>query len=403
MGNIVVGQEQGPEKKKYRTLGLVDMNHATTHMFSALMPIVYPSIMQEYGFGYAQLGFMVGLGNTAMSLLQGAYAFMMHRVLRKVLLASGNLLLAISVGLMAITGGFVPFFFLNFLARVSNSPQHPVGNSLVAENFGKKLRGTAFAVNFAGGNAGTLLVPALGTLGIATLGWRSTLGIFSLIAFVSGFLSLMIPEKRLSVEKAVTSGGRVRAAGRAWVEPLRDKNFRQVVIAASVAAGGRGIGVVMVFVPMYLQQDLHLDKVSYATLFTIMMIGSVVGPLIIGRISDTFSRKWTAIVTYLLSFVATVSLLLAGKSMTYLVVAIAFLGVVVYSQSSQIQALIADVSSKEKRDMAFSLFFTVSYLAGGIWSFILGLAVDQFGFTGAFIIMSLSYIAGVFSLLRLDN
>lgn len=413
MSTPLVPSQTAPEKKGIRTLALVSISHAISHAFSALMPIVYPPIMQELGFGYAQLGLMVGVGNTFMSVLQGIYAFLMHRVRRRILLTLGNVLLALSCALMPLTGGFAVFFFLNVLARISNSPQHPVGNSLVAEHFGKKMRGTAFAINFAGGNAGTLLVPALGTAGVAMLGWRITLGIFSVVAFIVALSSLAITEGPLP-SSASTAGkegiphtdksgrmleeGRMHKAARIWVSTLKDRNVRQVVVAAMVAAGGRGIGVVMVYVPLYLQQGLHLSSVNYATLFTIMMIGSVVGPVLVGRISDSIGRKRVAVLTYILAAIATFFLLLAGGNMGYLVPAISFLGLVVYSQSSQIQAMLADVSTKEMRDMAYSVFFTVSYLAGALWSVALGVVIDGFGFTGAFVLMALSYIAGAAAL-----
>ena len=399
MSTPLAESRTAPEQKGIRTLALVSLSHAVSHAFSALMPIVYPPIMQEFGFGYTQLGFMVGVGNTFMSMLQGVYAFLMHRVRRRILLTLGNILLALSTALMPWAGGFAVFFVLNVLARISNSPQHPVGNSLVAENFGKKMRGTAFAINFAGGNAGTLLVPALGTAGVNLLGWKATLGIFSLVALIVGLSSMAIPERPLPAPVSREGAGRVQNAGRALLSSLHDHNVRQVVLAATVAAGGRGIGVVMVYVPLYLEQELHLGSVNYATLFTIMMIGSVAGPVIVGRISDSVGRKRMATLTYGLAALATLTLLLAGRNMSYLVPAISFLGLVVYSQSSQIQALLADVSTKEMRDMAYSVFFTVSYLAGALWSVALGAAIDGWGFAGAFGLMALSYIAGASALL----
>ncbi|HBW36619.1 MAG TPA: hypothetical protein DEF89_15470 [Desulfosporosinus sp.] len=389
------------KKQGYYTLILVAISHSVSHMYAALMTILYPSIMAEFGFGYTQLGFMVGLGNTLQSLMQGVYVFIMRRIYRKVLLASGNFLLALCVGLMTLTSGLVPFFIVQVLARVSTSSQDPVGNSFVAEDFGKKLRGTAFAVNFAGGNVGTLIVPVLGTIGLATFGWRTTLLIFALLAFIAGLLILTIQEKPLTEEKKATARGKIIwSAGKDWIEPLKDKNIRHVILGATVAAGGRGIGVVMIYIPLYFQQELHLKSVDYATLFTIMMVASVVGPLIVGRISDSVGRKWTAMATYTLTALATASLFFAGKNMAYLMVAVAFLGIVAFAQSSQIQALIADVSSREKRDMAYSVFFTITYLAGGIWSVILGFTVDRLGFTGALVLMSLSCIAGAFSLIQ---
>ncbi|WP_206812839.1 MFS transporter [Paradesulfitobacterium ferrireducens] len=408
MSTPLAESRTAPEKKSIRTLALVSVSHALSHAYSALMPIVYPPVMQELGFGYAQLGIMVGVGNTFMSVLQGIFAFLMHTVRRRVLLTLGNVLLALSCALMPFAGGFAAFFLLNVLARISNSPQHPVGNSLVAENFGRKMRGTAFAINFAGGNAGTLLVPALGTAGVALLGWRATLGIFSVVALIVGLSSLAIPERPLSRPNpgGNTDGGSVRdegnalgKAGKSWVSTLKDRSVRPVVTAAVVAAGGRGIGVVMVYVPLYLQQGLHLSSVNYATLFTIMMVGSVAGPVLVGRISDSVGRKRMALTTYVLAAAATFSLLLAGGNMSYLVPAMSFLGLVVYSQGAQIQALLADVTTKETRDMAYSVFFTISYLAGAVWSVILGAVIDSLGFTAAFVLMALSYFAGAAALI----
>jgi len=397
----VIDQESPASKRRpYLTLGMVAAAHSVTHMYVALMPIIYPLAMAQFGFNYAQLGFMVGLGNAFSSLLQGIYGFLTRRVLRRALLGLGNVFLAVSMFLTALSGGFFSFFCYNLFGRISLSPQHPVGNSLVSESFGKKLRGTAFAVNFAGGNAGTVLIPSLGTLAVATLGWRQSLSLFALLPLFTGFLCLfVIPEqKRLSGAPGEGKGG-LRSAGRDFLAPLKDRNVFWVVVTATVAAGGRGIGVVMTYVPLYLQQGLQLNPASYATLYTLLMVGSVVGPLIVGRFSDVFGRKRLITVTYLLSLLSVVALMGAGKSMLPLTLALIFMGLVVYAQSSLIQALLADVTHKEMRDMAYSVFFTVSYLAGAIWTLVLGFCIDRFGFNGAFALMSISYLAGVLALL----
>ena len=400
MSTPLATPEAAPGKRgPYLTLSLVAASHSVNHMFAALMPIIYPPAMDFFGFSYAQLGIMVGIGNTIMSLMQGVFGFLTGKVLRRVLLGLGSILLAVSMSLMSLSGSFLPFFLLNILARVSGSPQHPVGNSLVAESFGKKLRGTAFAVNFAGGNAGTLLIPSLGTLALAYLGWRGVLQIFAVIPLIIGLLTIfLIPE----VKKAQSGENRekgARSAGRAFLAPLKERNIFFVVLAATVAAGGRGIGVVMTYVPLYFQKGLNLNPVTYATLFTILMIGSVVGPLTIGKISDIIGRKRTVVTTYILSLLSMLALISVGHNVPLLILVAIFMGLVVYSQSSQIQAFLADVTRKEMRDMAYSVFFTISYLAGAVWAYGLGLSIDRFGFKGAFILMAISYLGGTLAIL----
>lgn len=111
----VVVQEKATEKARaYRTLGIVAFAHAVTHMFSALMPIIYPLAMQEFGFDYAQLGIMLGLGNALMGLAQGVYGFLTRLVARRVIMGVSQILLAVGSFAMMFAGGLIPFFPLTF-------------------------------------------------------------------------------------------------------------------------------------------------------------------------------------------------------------------------------------------------------------------------------------------------
>lgn len=390
-------------RQSYLGLGMVAASHAVTHMYTALMPIIFPQAMVQLGFSYSQLGLMLGLGNGLSSLFQGAYGFLARRVMRRAILGAGNILLAVSMVLTAVSGGFVSFSAFNIMGRVSYSPQHPVGNSLVSEYFGKKLRGTAFSINFAVANAGTVLVPFLGTLAVAALGWRESLVLFALVPLLAGVLCMTaIPEQRREAgfrPQESPERGRVRAAWGEFLAPLKDRNVFWVVVTATLAAGGRGIGIVMNFVPLYLRQDLQLNTAVYAALYTLLMTGSVAGPLLVGRISDIFGRRRLAVIIYLLSFLSPFALLAASDNISLLVPGVVFMGLVVYSQNSLVQALLADVTGRGNRDMAYSVFFTISYLAGAVWTFVMGLCTDHFGFGGAFTLMAASYLAGALALI----
>ncbi|MCL5959076.1 MAG: MFS transporter [Chloroflexi bacterium] len=388
------------KRSPYRTLGFVAAAHSVTHMYSALMPIIYPHVMAEFGFSYAQLGLMLAVGNSVSSLLQGIYGFLTRVVPRRMLLGFGNVFLAISMCLTALAGGFPTFFAFNLLGRMSQSPQHPVGNSLISDGFGKKLRGTAFAINFAGGNAGTLLIPSLGTLALVAFGWRASMAIFAAIPLLVGTLCiLLIPEQRKLRPLNGDKKGGVLSAGRDWLSPLKNRNIALIVLAGTAAAGGRGLGVVMNYVPIYFQQSLRVDPAQYVTLYTLLMVGSVAGPLIVGRMADSFGRKRLCTIVYLLSLVSTLGLMAAGHNIAALTVDIILMGLVVYSQGSLVQALLADVSGREMLDMAYSVFFALTFLAGAVWSYVIGLCIDNFGFNSAFVIMAISYLAGALALL----
>lgn len=304
---------------------------------------------------------------------------------------------------MLVTGfsvNFGSFFGLHIASRVSQSPQHPVGNSLISDGFDKKNRGTAFAINFAGGNCGSLLVPFLGTLVLVTYGWRATMMVFALLPLIIGLMCVaLIPDTKRSRLPEPEKKTTVLSLGRDWLRPLRDPNIVLVILCGALTAGGRGQGVIMTYVPLYLQMELLVEQAQYVALYTLLMAGSVAGPLITGRLADHFGLKRVAVVTMCLSLVSTLGILGARGEMLLTTLVITLMGLMVYSQSSLIQAYLANVTKRETLDMAYSVFFTLAFLAGAAWSYAIGLVIENLGFNAAFILMSMSYIGGALVLL----
>lgn len=382
----------------YRLLGVVAAAHSVSHMHAALLPIIYPMVMTEFGLDYAALGLIMAVGDALGNLLQGTYGSLSKRVMRRTLLGLGNLMLGVSMVVTAASVGFASFLSGNVLGRLAKSPQHPVGSSLIADSFGKRLRGRALAVDFAGGNAGTLLVPFLGTYLVAAYGWRTALVAFAVAPVVTGLFALRsIPEDvREGSAPSPGGGAGARLAGfaRDFAAPLRHRPVALVVLAATLAAGGRGIGVIMVYVPLYLSQSVGLEGTEYASLFTLLMIGGVIGPLFMGHLSDVFSRGRVLTAAYVLSATSMVGLIAAGATWL-LAPAVVLLGLVVYAQSSLVRALLADVAPEGGRSAAYSTFYVISYLGGSLWSIALGLTVDGYGFEIAFAVMAASYLAAL--------
>lgn len=180
MSLLVEVQEATPAgRRPYLTLGIVAASHSAVHMYAALMPIIFPQAMARFGFNYAQLGLMLGLGNGLSSLMQGIYGFLTRRVNA----AGDPRRRKHCVGGKHVPDGAGRRDRLLFCVQCHGpgelQPAAPGGEFTVSESFGKKLRGTAFAINFAGGNAGTVFIPFLGTLAVAALGWRGSLSLFA--------------------------------------------------------------------------------------------------------------------------------------------------------------------------------------------------------------------------------
>ena len=76
------------------------------------------------------------------------------------------------------------------------SPQHPVGNGLLAEQFPTERRGFAISAHIAGGNVGTVVVALIGAPLIAAVGWRGASIFFGIPAVIIAVLILMFVRER---------------------------------------------------------------------------------------------------------------------------------------------------------------------------------------------------------------
>ncbi len=380
-------------QSQYMPLVLVVLTHAFTHMYGALLPLVYPFIVTEFGISYAAIGLLEGVSRFSGGLLQGPAGLLGRFMPRNVLLGLGNILLALGMGFTSLSATFAHFFAATVFGRAVQSPQHPVGSSLISEWFGKKLRGIAFAINFSGANVGSIIVPLIAGGLFVLIGWRGTVGIFIFPGLLFGLLAMFMLPRAGKVVATTGGSGKPRLSGE-FLKVFKDSNSRFVIISSMLSAGGRGIGILSIYVPLYLRDNIRdglgLDPMTTSVLFTILLIGGVVGPLFVGRISDRFGRIRTIQTILLLSSLSIVLLVLSGNNLLLIIPVLLTMGFTNYSFPTLQLTLLADVAHPSVRDLAFSLFFPLSFGLGAVWSFGLGVVADQFGFQPLFLIAAIS-------------
>lgn len=387
-------EDAAQQRKARLDLFVVSAAHAVTHVQAAVMPLIYTRAMPELGFGYALLGSLLGVSNMVGGFLQGAYGWASRYLPRRTLLGGGNVLLGLSMIWMGVTQSVAPFFAGNVLAKVASSPQHPMANSLISDWYGPKRRGMAFSIHVTGGSVGSLVTPFLGTVLIALVGWRWSLALFALTGLFFGtWFALSAKDDRIpAVERARARENR-RTSGSAYRRLLRNRALVLMLVASMVAAGGRGVGVVLTYVPMYLKDGLGLSDLLVGTLFTVLAAGSVIGPLVGGWLADHWGQRPVLLLALAIAAVATSFLIVVGSGLAGLYLACTVMGIAVYMVNPVMQSLFADLSDDSNRDDAFSLFFMLTFGAGGIWNWILGYVIDRAGFASAFAVTVASYIA----------
>lgn len=405
MSAHAVSQEIPSASSAYTLLTLVSAAHAMTHMYAALLPLTFPFLIQEYGINYTVLGAMTGVASLAGGLLQFVFGYASRYISRKILIGGGNVLLGLSTLWSGWAPNFAHYASARWAAAVVTSPQHPVGNSMIADRFGKKLRGLAMAINYAGGNLGTLFVPMAAALLIAAYGWRKTMLVFALPSLIVGILALAFIDD--SPPPDSKTAGRPKKDFRSMMQETRElfqnRTFAFLMAASLVAAGGRGIGIVLNFIPPYLgdpMKGLGLPPQTVGLIYTTLLLGSILGPLFLGRISDRLGiRKPVVIFVYLLATACVFVLAIAPQQGWLLYLVIFVFGCAIFSESPLIQSFMSDIVPPGSRDIMFGTYFAIAFGVSSLWVTLQGWLVDQFGFPAMFTTMGASYVVAALLML----
>jgi MFS transporter, FSR family, fosmidomycin resistance protein len=381
----------GPRTRPGVALALLSLAHAVIHAQSALLPLLYPIVVIQFGLDARAIGLFIAITTAVGGSMQLLYGLLTRWIARPALLAGGQLIFGTSLILGGLSSSIGQLLAAISGARIGASPQHPVGNALLSDLYPQERRGFAISVHIAGGNIGTVLVPFVGVALIGAVGWNATLALFGVPALMVGVLiALTIREDGTAYRAAARSSGSWRAQ---LVEVVQRRDLRLILGAALIAAGGRGLDIVAPFMVLYLRGPLKLSQETTALLYALLLVGAVVGPLLAGWLSDRFGRRSTLIVYYVLSAVGIVAFLAAGSNLVLLVPLLLPFGTAVFSESPVLQAYLADRATGPTRDVAFSVYFTFAFGIGAFWAFVIGNVVATFGYPVAFGVMASSYLA----------
>src|SRR6185295_15664978 len=72
------------------------------------------------------------------------------------------------------------FSIANVVSRIGGSPQHPVGNGLLSEQFPPERRGFAISAHISGGNVGSVVAALAGPWFLLLFGWRGAVVLFGI-------------------------------------------------------------------------------------------------------------------------------------------------------------------------------------------------------------------------------
>ena len=359
-----------------RTLWLLSIAHAVNHAQAVVLPLIFLKIIDEFGVGVQAVTFVAAAGAISSGIIQASYGFVTRHVARRLLLTAGGLLFGLGFAAQAAATSFLGFAVTNVVSRIGGSPQHPVGNGLLAEQFPTERRGFAISAHISGGNVGTVIAALAGPPLLAVAGWRGVSIIFGIPAALIALAMFRWIRETGADRLAAIREGSVRDAMRTiWRSPT----IKRTYLASVFGGGGRGLGVVNLFALLYITHVLGLPESTTNLMYAGLIVLSVPMPLVAGWLSDRFGRRPTILGAYLGGAAGFLVFIAAGSSLLGLWIGIAIMGLFSFAESPQLQALLADIVPTGVRDVAFALYFTLAFGVGSIWVAVYGAIIEAAG------------------------
>lgn len=388
------------EAARQTIFGIVCGAHFVNHFQSAMLGVIYPLMMKELGMSYLAIASLASVYNTLGSILQASYGFVVPYLRRGVILGLGNCLLGLSVFASGFASTFNHFFTARLIGGIGSSPQHPVGSSMLASHFGA-ARGRILAFHSTAGQIGGLMAPVLAAFMVTRFGWRGVFWFVGALTTVVGLICFVFRDSLRTAAQDNPKSRLVPVGWEAYKTCLKNKNILLVSLVFMAGAAGRGQDINEVYIIPHFVHDFNLDITRAALLFSLIQIGSLIGPFIWGWISDRFNRKLVIQASLLMSGVCTLWLAWQETVSAGLFVNLIVYGAAVTSRQTLTQALLADLVGEELFDAAFSLYYFIGFVSIPFWTLITGGVMTQYGFGPAFSVISISYLVAMSLLILL--
>ena len=366
--------QEASEKSSKPLVYSVIFLHMLNHVISGAMPMIYPDLMDEFQIGYGQLGLVRSVAGFSAGFPQVFVGFLRRWFSGRVIVSAGNIVNSAMNIALAAGSGFLQFLGFSVAAGVGSSVQHPIGASIVSNGSDPGERGRMLGLNQSIPSIAFTFTPLVTAYMLTRMGWRPTLGILSVPALLLSLFILFFIRGGSDVE-AKTRDALNWASLR---ESLRNRNVLSISLLRSIEAFGMGVRT---FLPLYFIDVLGLTSERSSILYSILLGGSVLGPVFWGWLSDRMNRKplIIGIITCRVIGYAALNIVTGYTGLAALLFFIGFM-----AETVVVQSVLSESVEKRQLDQSFGLYFTIGFTISSFSSAIFGYIVEIFSFYAGF-------------------
>ncbi len=337
--------------------------HALHDGYTDLIYILLPVWQTEFALSYGALAALRGLYTGTMAALQVPSGRLAERAGGRAVVVAGTMLAALGYALAGISGSLIGLCAALVVSGAGSSTQHPLASAAVSRAYGGAARGPLGTYNFAG-DLGKAALPALTSLLLTFLHWRSALSLLAVLGLLVaiGVMMLMPAFAR----GAVPAPKRAQGEGRGGFALL----LAIGVLDSSVRMG------FLTFLPFLLRaKGADLPLVGLA--LTLVFLGGAAGKFACGWLGARLGLLATVLATEAGTAAAILAVLVLPLAPALAVLPV--LGVMLNGTSSVLYGTVPELVSPGRVERAFALFYTGTIGSGALSPVLYGIIGDMAG------------------------
>ena len=161
------------DPRDWKVIALIGLLHGGSHFYQLVLPSLYLSLNQNFGYSFAELGFLATVFFVVSGFGQASSGFVVDHMGARPVLRFGLACMVVSAMLIAIADAYWVFIIAALIGGAGNSVFHPVDFSIINQNVSQRRLGHAFSIHGVSGNLGWALAPIFITFFIVQTGsWR---------------------------------------------------------------------------------------------------------------------------------------------------------------------------------------------------------------------------------------
>lgn len=273
---------------RFRSIGLVVLAHAATDLNQGAIPALLPFFIAQHHISYAAAATIVFATNLVSTASQPIYGYIADRRSIPWLIPVALLCAGLGVSLTGVVPNFQTGVIVVGLSGLGVAAFHPEGARLINYLAGER-KATAMSFFAIGGQLGYAIGPLMGTAALLLWGLKGSLSLIVVPTIVAGLLVVSLP--------GITAGYENKGGGLRRHAESGGRDAWTPFVLLAIALLGRSVIFygLNTFIPLFWIDVFHQSKAAGGSALSVLMVSSIGGNLVGGRMADRFGYRIVAI------------------------------------------------------------------------------------------------------------